>query len=530
MNSKKRSRNVIPEAENFYRTILPRRERNAPIRRPGSSYLSRDALSWFFVCSLLSPQNCCNALLNVAPPLSVRRQNQLQRPLKPDFPLAIPFSVRRLDCANNDSRRSVSVYESETEIDIAMPTVNGGTATADTENDVGSEGTQVVGHDESHEDVAAASYPMNSDSEQTSRDDGSANKHSQNRSTLRGAAWEDRLSELADYCKVHGHCNVPQRYSENIKLGTWVKHQRNQYRLHLKGETSQITLPRIQALESLSFEWGSRGANCPWEDRLSELADYRKVHGHCNVPKGYSENIKLARWIAHQRSQYCLHLKGNKSQITLPRIEALESLGFEWDSRGTAWEDRLSELADFRKVHRHCNVPQKYSENVKLGKWVGYQRYQYSLHQKGKTSPLTLPRIQVLESLGFKWGSRNANWDDRLSELADFRKVHGHCNVPRGDSQNTKLSWWVASQRRQYSLRLKEKPSLMTLFRIQALESLGFEWGGRGSFLPVSVRHHAITGASIGVGPGSMGLARNATSSAKHSTAKRSQATKDAPD
>jgi hypothetical protein len=50
--------------------------------------------------------------------------------------------------------------------------------------------------------------------------------------------------------------------------------------------------------------------------------------------------------------------------MTLSRIQKLESLGFEWewDSRGTAWEDRLSELADYRKMHGHCNVPRIYSE------------------------------------------------------------------------------------------------------------------------------------------------------------------------
>jgi hypothetical protein len=32
-----------------------------------------------------------------------------------------------------------------------------------------------------------------------------------------GALWEDRLSELADYRRVHGHCNVPAA-NENIQL------------------------------------------------------------------------------------------------------------------------------------------------------------------------------------------------------------------------------------------------------------------------------------------------------------------------
>jgi hypothetical protein len=30
------------------------------------------------------------------------------------------------------------------------------------------------------------------------------------------------------------------------------------------------------------------------EDRLSELADYRKIHGHCNVPHRYSKTSPWA--------------------------------------------------------------------------------------------------------------------------------------------------------------------------------------------------------------------------------------------
>jgi hypothetical protein len=217
------------------------------------------------------------------------------------------------------------------------------------------------------------------------------------------ATWEDRLSELADYCKVHGHCNVPQLYSESARLATWVTHQRSQYSLHLKGKTSSMTRSRIQALESLGFEWRNRGTTS-WEDRLSELADYRKVHGHCNVPKNCTGNAELGRWVTRQRDQHSLHMKGKTSQLTLSRREALVKLGFEW-YRGTTcpWEARLSEPADFCKVHGHCNAPRNYSENAKLGTWVAKQRYHKSLHQEGKASQITLPRIQALDRLGFEW-------------------------------------------------------------------------------------------------------------------------------
>ena len=74
----------------------------------------------------------------------------------------------------------------------------------------------------------------------------------------------------------------------------------------------------------------------------------------------------LANWVKKQRKQYKLQLEGEKSNMTTFRIQELESLGFEWDQSGTAREGRLSELADYRKVHGHCNVPYRYSENIKL--------------------------------------------------------------------------------------------------------------------------------------------------------------------
>jgi hypothetical protein len=217
-------------------------------------------------------------------------------------------------------------------------------------------------------------------------------------------AWEERLSELADYRKIHGHCNVPQSKSKNTQLATWVGTQRQQYRLRKEGNKSDMTLPHIQELESLGFEWDSRGGT--WECRLSELADYRKMHGHCNVPNRYRENTKLATWVRKQRRQYNLHLEGKESHISLSRIQALESLGFEWSNGyATSWEARLSELADYRKIHGHCNVPTRYSKNPKLGTWVTNQRSHYRLHLKGETSSMTPFRIQALENLGFEWKS-----------------------------------------------------------------------------------------------------------------------------
>jgi hypothetical protein len=63
--------------------------------------------------------------------------------------------------------------------------------------------------------------------------------------------------------------------------------------------------------------------------RQLELADYRKIHGHCNFPRSNSENSKLSKWVAKQKWNYRLHREGKKSCMPTYRIQALESLGFE---------------------------------------------------------------------------------------------------------------------------------------------------------------------------------------------------------
>jgi hypothetical protein len=108
-----------------------------------------------------------------------------------------------------------------------------------------------------------------------------------------------------------------------------------------EGLPSPDALPCITATVNVSTRCRSRHQTKPqsietvsWKDRLSELADYRRIHGHCNVPRRYTPNSKLATWVAHQMKHYKLYLEGKKSEMTPLRIQILESLGFDWYRSG----------------------------------------------------------------------------------------------------------------------------------------------------------------------------------------------------
>ena len=148
------------------------------------------------------------------------------------------------------------------------------------------------------------------------------------------------------------------------------------------------------------------------------------------------------------------------------------------------WSARYQDLIEFRKDRGHCLVPHKWKGNPELAQWVKRQRYQYKLKMQGRHSTLTDERLKCLNNMGFVWDSHKAAWEERYDELLQFRQIHGHTNVPSGDSVYPQLSVWVKCQRRQYRLfydpNVEERmKSTMTTERIQLLDSIGFIWSPR---------------------------------------------------
>ena len=162
---------------------------------------------------------------------------------------------------------------------------------------------------------------------------------------------------------------------------------------------------------------------------------------------------------------------------SMKRATAAQDNANNTEKLGKIWLIRYDELVAYKEQNGHCNVPQKYAQNKPLGLWVSNQRYQYLLLCKGKPSYMTAERQVALENIGFEWSlNQESLWQTRHEELIAFKQQNGHCNVPQQYDQNKSLGRWVRSQRNQYKLKCKGKPSSMTAERQAALEEIGFEW------------------------------------------------------
>jgi len=217
-----------------------------------------------------------------------------------------------------------------------------------------------------------------------------------------------------------------------------------------------------------------------WQKRYDELIAFKRQHGHCNVPQSYAQNKPLGYWVKTQRKHSELLCQGKPSLMTAERQAALEKIGFKWSKNSSRfWQTRYDQLVVFKQQHGHCNVPPIFEENKPLGYWVKTQRQQFRSLYGGKPSSMTTERQATLEKIEFEWSlDYDSLWQMRYDQLVVFKQEHGHCNVPHGYAPNKSLGAWVSTQRRQYWLLRKRKPSHMTAERQAALENIWFERNG----------------------------------------------------
>eukprot|EP00978_Attheya_sp_CCMP212_P029105 scaffold102372_cov43-Attheya_sp.AAC.1 len=143
-----------------------------------------------------------------------------------------------------------------------------------------------------------------------------------------------------------------------------------------------------------------------------------------------------------------------------------------------SWDERFKELVDFKKINGHTKVPTK---SGPLGRWVNNQRMRCCLLKEGKHSPFTIDKCEKLESIGFEFNCQpRSPWDQRFQELVNFKKINGHAKIRTNSGQ---LGGWVSNQRREYRLLQDGKDSQLTIDNCEKLESIGFEFTFRATYL-----------------------------------------------
>jgi Helicase associated domain len=65
------------------------------------------------------------------------------------------------------------------------------------------------------------------------------------------------------------------------------------------------------------------------DERIVQLQEFKKVHGHTQVPYDYTGHSGLGLWCKKTRDAYALN------KLAASRIEKLNAIDFDWTRRGT---------------------------------------------------------------------------------------------------------------------------------------------------------------------------------------------------
>lgn len=285
--------------------------------------------------------------------------------------------------------------------------------------------------------------------------------------------WNKRFNELVEFKRKNGHTNVSPK--EHPELAIWVAqhamHFNSNQLSQLHTETKKVTNQKTKK------QWANLGnpktkyrpvtnPDHEWNDRYTELIQYKRQHGNCLVRKSTCTDYpKLMAWISQQRGAF------NKGLLSQERIQKFNDIGFNWDAKESMWNFHYALLMMYKQQHGHVRVPQshfvsqKEGPAINLGNWAQTQRQDFKL---GKISP---DRVAKLNEIGFVWGIRdNCGWMHRYRELIEYRDQNGHCNVPQQYKLNKALGPWVDKQRQKF------KKGLMSEKHQDLLNNIGFEW------------------------------------------------------
>jgi hypothetical protein len=282
--------------------------------------------------------------------------------------------------------------------------------------------------------------------------------------------WNDMYANLVGFKQQNRvHLKAPQQCNENPKLGKWMYESRESNRKYKrtygqKGDPEQIKdLESIGLADDISNGHAKRHANSCWGNMLSQALEFKQNHGHLKVPS----KCKLGRWVVKWRRAYKEYKMTNGQKGDPLRMRHLESIGLVRDiSNGyvmayvhSSWDDMFNLLLEFKHKHGHFNIPRDSNENQRLLNWVTrwkgkYREYKITNGQKGDPE-----RMKRLESVGLvddistgyeQKRDASSSWDDRINQVLEFKRKHGHPIVPSKWDENPKLGRWVKNKRYKY--------------------------------------------------------------------------------
>jgi len=195
-----------------------------------------------------------------------------------------------------------------------------------------------------------------------------------------------------------------------------------------------------------------------WEFWFGLLIVYKSKHGDCLVRSTDEENIKLNRWLNHQR-----YFRRNNLLI-VEREDKLNDLGVVWDVKSDMFMQKFDAYSNYLKISEDKYLPSSLMyEGHNIGKWATTCRYEFN------TKTIISYKVKLLNEVGFIWDNDEYRWQKIYNFLKDKFEADGNIQLPDSYVWNGwDISDWMSRQRAKKNELIEE--------RIKLLDELNFSW------------------------------------------------------
>lgn len=213
-----------------------------------------------------------------------------------------------------------------------------------------------------------------------------------------------------------------------------------------------------------------------WYMMYERLKEYKKEYGDINVPIYYKtpDGILLGHWLSNIRSSYKNPMPGN-TRLNSNKIKLLEELGIDWAPIESQWENIYLIAKQYYEEKGDLLIPDKYvtAENIKLGRWIATQRYNY------KEGIISEEKIALLDKIGMVWSVYDYDWMKMYDQAVLYYRENGNLLIPNNYKTKTKISLgsWIGKQRKNYREKKISDREVNLLNQIGMVWSLSeYEW------------------------------------------------------
>ncbi len=313
---------------------------------------------------------------------------------------------------------------------------------------------------------------------------------------------------------------VTQQY-ENVYLGKWISHQRQNY---AKGALSRA---KIEKLEKIGMIWDASDSNIAssfpeqalffylrkiYPDAINRYTgldceidiyipsiktgiEYDGFAWHQDLNKDLRKNKKLSKHginIIRIRESGCPVIPVNEKCVVFDinrgytnLHEVIVSLiSYLWGSCDLDIDlirDQMQITANYINIYntqweRMYQIAKRMYEQTgsltagdssELGRWLTNQRQRYK-HNK---VALTSDQILKLNNLGMVWNPQEDKWQKMYTLSEQYYAVNGNLNLTTNQLyENEKLGLWISAQRRKY------KTNALSVKKIALLNQIGMIW------------------------------------------------------